>query len=150
QPGGGQAHMWFRVDRPGGRKGAFDNMFDRPVRSQTWQYYSITADVDDDAQWLSLGLFTLNGATAWWDDIRVEIIADLGALKEMERPAEPLAVLEETVKSRTASLGPDHLDTLKAMNALALAYERAGRPADAEPIERQILASVRQRSDRES
>jgi hypothetical protein len=150
KPTDGQAHMWFRVDRPGGRMGAFDNMHDRPVRSRTWQYYTISADVDDDAEQVNLGLFTLNGATAWWDDVHVITIADLTTLKELARPPEPIAMLEETVKSRTASLGSDHLDTLNAMNALALAYERAGRLADAKPIELQILASVRQRSDRET
>lgn len=41
--------------------GAFDNMGDRPVVSPTWQNYTITADVDDDAEWLGLGLMTFNG-----------------------------------------------------------------------------------------
>src|SRR5262249_33603895 len=108
------------------------------------------ADVDDDAEWVNLGLMALGGATAWWDDIHVEILGDLATVKEMERPAEPVAVLEETVKSRTASLGPDHLDTLRSLNALAQAYEAARRLTDTEPIERQILASIRGRSDRES
>jgi hypothetical protein len=142
--------MWFRVDRAGNVMGAFDNMHDRPVLSSVWHNYTITADIADDAQALNLGLLTLNGATAWWDDVRVTVICDLAQLRAAEQPAGSLSAIEETVKSRKAQLGSEHLDTLASMNALALAYEHAGRLAEAEPIEREILTSVRSRGDKES
>jgi hypothetical protein len=147
---GGCGMMWFRVDRPDGRLGAFDNMHDRPVRSSIWQNYTITADVAHDAQTLNLGLLTLEGATAWWDDVRVTVICDLAQLRAAEQPAGSLSAIEETLKSRKAKLGSEHMDTLASMNALALACERAGRLAEAEPIEQELLASVRKCSDAQS
>ena len=47
------------------------------------------------------------------------------------RTAEAIPMLEETLKLRTAKLGPDHPDTLASRNNLAVAYRR--RP-DAEAI----------------
>jgi pimeloyl-ACP methyl ester carboxylesterase len=70
---GQRSQMWLRVDCPGGG-GAFDNMDDRPVVSTNWADYSITADVAEDAQKLNLGLMTLNGTTAWWDNVRIEVL----------------------------------------------------------------------------
>ena len=147
---GGCAQMWFRVDRPRQVLGAFDNMHDRPVRSSAWRDYTITADVADDAQSLNLGLMTFNGATAWWDDLRVTVICDLEQLEAAARPAGSLSAIEETVKSKKANLGSERLDTLASMSALALAYERVGRLTEAEPIEEEILASVRQRNDKDT
>src|SRR5271157_617231 len=68
-----RAQMWLRVDRPDGT-GAFDNMYDRPVRRRAWADYSITADVANDARAVSLGLMTFAGETAWWDHVRVEVV----------------------------------------------------------------------------
>lgn len=81
----GRAQMWLRVDRPSGR-GAFDNMYDRPIRSEAWADYSITADVADDARKVNLGLITFDGATAWWDNVRVEVLGEFKTLTEPPRP----------------------------------------------------------------
>lgn len=80
------AQMWLRVDRADGI-GAFDNMRDRRVRLQTWADYSITAEIADDAQKINLGLMTFNGVTAWWDNIRIEVV---GAFTTIEDPPRPL------------------------------------------------------------
>jgi C-terminal processing protease CtpA/Prc len=80
-----RAQMWLRVDRAGGM-GAFDNMNDRPVRGQTWADYSITADIADDAQKINLGLMTRGGATAWWDNIRMEVVGEFTTLRDPPRP----------------------------------------------------------------
>lgn len=85
---GARAQMWLRVDRPGGM-GAFDNMNDRPVRSAAWADYSITADVVADAKTLNLGLMALNGATAWWDDVRLQVAGESTTLTEPPRPLDP-------------------------------------------------------------
>jgi C-terminal processing protease CtpA/Prc len=81
----GRAQMWLRVDRPGGI-GAFDNMNDRPVRSETWTEHSIVAEVADDAVALNLGLMSRDGATAWLDHVRLEILATVTTLTEPARP----------------------------------------------------------------
>jgi len=84
---GKRAQMWLRVDRVGGM-GAFDNMNNRPVRGQTWADYSITAEIADDAQKINLGLMTFNGATAWWDNVRMEVVGGFTTLKDPPRPLE--------------------------------------------------------------
>jgi C-terminal processing protease CtpA/Prc len=80
-----RAQMWVRVDRPGGI-GAFDNMGDRPVRGASWVDYSTTVEVADDAKTLNVGLMTFAGATAWWDDLRVEVVGEFTTLTEPPRP----------------------------------------------------------------
>jgi C-terminal processing protease CtpA/Prc len=82
-----RAQMWLRVDRPGG-VGAFDNMGNRPVRGQTWADHSITVEVAEDAQAITLGLMALGGVTAWWDNIRVEVVGAFTILKDPPRPLE--------------------------------------------------------------
>jgi hypothetical protein len=84
---GKRAQMWLRVDRAGGI-GAFDNMNNRPVRGQTWADYSITAEIADDAQKINLGLMTLNGVTAWWDNVRMEVVGEFATLTDPPRPLE--------------------------------------------------------------
>ncbi len=82
-----RAQMWLRVDRAGGM-GAFDNMGNRPIRGQTWADYSITAEVADDAQKINLGLMAYGGVTAWWDNVRLEVVGEFTTLKDPPRPLE--------------------------------------------------------------
>lgn len=79
-----RAQMWLRVDRPGGM-GGFDNMGDRPVSRSEWADYSITVEVADDARRVNLGLMTFGGATAWWDDVRWEVVGEFKTLREPPR-----------------------------------------------------------------
>jgi hypothetical protein len=82
---GKRAQMWLRVDRAGGM-GAFDNMNNRPVRGQTWADYTITAEIAEDAQKINLGLMTFNGVTAWWDNVRMEVLGEFTTLTDPSRP----------------------------------------------------------------
>jgi len=72
----GRAQLWFRVDRPekDGRRqtGAFDNMGDRPIRSDEWKHYEIVAQVEDDAENIALGLMVMGKEKAWLDDVTLE------------------------------------------------------------------------------
>ena len=52
---------------------------------------------------------------------------------------------EETLRLRTAKLGPNHRQTLTSRNTLATAYEALGRRAEAEALRRETLA-VRRRT----
>ncbi len=75
---GNQAQMWLRVDRraqDGSRpRGAFDNMFNRPITSSEWNHYEIIADVDVDAEDITLGVFLRGEGAAWVDDVSLEIV----------------------------------------------------------------------------
>ena len=71
---GGQAQPWFRVDRPGGRTGFFDNMQDRPIRSKNWRKFEIEGDVAVDAERINFGLLLVGKGKAWLDDVAIEIV----------------------------------------------------------------------------
>ncbi len=57
--------------------------------------------------------------------------------------AEAIALDEATLKLRTAKLGPDHVDTLKSRNNLALKYVDAGRLKEANRAFRVDAQAVR-------
>ncbi len=77
--GAGQAQVWMRVDRPGGAMGFFDNMDDRPIRSEAWASYSIRGDIDADAHQIAIGVFLLKGAgRAWIDGVSLRVIGEAG------------------------------------------------------------------------
>lgn len=73
---GNQAQLWFRVDRAAqeGRPtaGAFDNMFDRPIKTAAWEYYEIVGDVAADAETLLVGLLLTGQGKVWIDDASLE------------------------------------------------------------------------------
>lgn len=76
---GNQAQMWLRVDwrsaEDGARQiGAFDNMANRPITSGEWDYYEIVADVDVDAEYVTIGVFLRGEGKAWVDDVSLDIV----------------------------------------------------------------------------
>lgn len=75
---GNQAQLWFRVDRvseEGTRStGAFDNMHDRPIKSNEWKHYEIVGDVAEDARIIIVGLLLLGQGKAWIDDASFEVV----------------------------------------------------------------------------
>ncbi|MDW7759531.1 MAG: S41 family peptidase [Acidobacteriota bacterium] len=68
-----QAQLWLRVDRAGQIPGLFDNMGDRPIRSDRWGYYEITGRVDDDAERLTFGCFLVGSGRIWADDFELAV-----------------------------------------------------------------------------
>jgi erythromycin esterase len=66
---GGQAQLWMRVDRPGGKMGFFDNMDDHPIHDPAWRVYEIEGDVAGDAEAIAFGLFVLTGGKAYLDSV---------------------------------------------------------------------------------
>jgi hypothetical protein len=96
---GKRAQMMVRVDREGGL-GAFDNMKDRPVTSSAWADYSITVDVAGDAQQITLGLLTFGHATAWWDNIRTEVVGQFSTSQDPPRPLDDVGMRNLVAFSR--------------------------------------------------
>jgi hypothetical protein len=70
---GNQAMLWLRVDTPDG-KGFFDNMSDRPIKSNAWKHYEIVGDVAADAQQFVIGMILLGNGSAALDDVSLEIV----------------------------------------------------------------------------
>ena len=85
----GRAQMWLRVDRPGGRRGAFDNMGHDPVLPGDWRSVRIEADVHGDAESLNFGFMSLGGATVLVGSVRLET---LGAGRPLQEASGPVSL----------------------------------------------------------
>lgn len=68
---GTDAQLWLRVDRERDQDGFFDNMTDRPIKSDTWGGYEITGDVAPDAASIVYGLLIFGPGPVWIDSISI-------------------------------------------------------------------------------
>ncbi len=66
----GTGHLWLRVDKSKGR-GFFDNMQDRPAKTNQWAEYSIIGTVDSAASGISFGPMLIGKGNVFADDIRL-------------------------------------------------------------------------------
>ena len=109
----GRAQAWFRVDRPGGQTGFFDNMQDRPIRAKDWQRFEIIGDIAPDAETINFGLMLIGYGKAWLDGVAIDIA---GVAGEGNQPP--------------GELGERGLENLFALTRL-LGYVRYFHPTDA-------------------
>lgn len=65
--------LWLRVDRKKEKRGFFDNMDDRPIKSDQWSYYEIIATVAKDAEQVFFGCFLRGGGQLWADDFHIYV-----------------------------------------------------------------------------
>lgn len=91
--GNGQAQLWLRNDLAGGGSGFFDNMQDRPARTQgQWQHVEINGFINAETRNIAFGVMAVNGAIAV-DDVSISITGDLAVLpSEGPRPISPEGV----------------------------------------------------------
>ncbi len=91
-----RVQLWFRVDRTEGM-GAFDNMQDRPIQAEDWEYFDIVLDVSDNATRLNVGMFVIGPGKAWVDDASLEVVGEEVASTSWMTPAmmDAMAVAEE-------------------------------------------------------
>ena len=68
---GNQGQLWLRVDRENKQRGFFDNMNDRPIKSNEWQEYEIIGTVADDATKIFFGCFLQNMGQVWVDEFKL-------------------------------------------------------------------------------
>jgi C-terminal processing protease CtpA/Prc len=82
---GGQntGNLWLRVDRENGVMGFFDNMWDRPVKLNSWNEYEITGDVAMDALYVMFGCFLNGQGKIWVDELRL-FVSDSGKWNEVK------------------------------------------------------------------
>ncbi len=66
------AQMWLSVDRARDKKGFFDNMSDRPVRSGDWTMCEIRTTVDADATFIKFGVMSIGRGRVFVDDVSFE------------------------------------------------------------------------------
>lgn len=111
---GGRAQLWLREDRTDRKLGFFDNMDDRPLTKNEWAEAEIVGDFSQDAVMLNVGLMVMGGATAWIDDVKVEILGDS----------------KITPPDAARALSPRGVENLVAFTRL-LGYVRYFHPSDA-------------------
>jgi hypothetical protein len=81
---GNQGQLWLRVDRANGRMGFFDNMSDRPVRTDSWGTFEIEGAVDEDAQQLVFGGFLRGEGSVWLDSFELQVRQADGSYSTIE------------------------------------------------------------------
>lgn len=99
--------LWLRVDRTGQRRGFFDNMGDRPIRSAEWADYAIEGDVAGDTERINLGLLLSGSGRAWMDDVRLE---DIGPASAATSPV----TAAENLEAAIALLRTHHINSASA------------------------------------
>jgi pimeloyl-ACP methyl ester carboxylesterase len=67
------AHMYAKV-HCGAKIGFFKNTYDRPIRTNRWQQFSIEGTVDKDYTQITLGVYCLYNGNFFFDDIRLEVL----------------------------------------------------------------------------
>ncbi|MEO6583281.1 MAG: alpha/beta hydrolase, partial [Ferruginibacter sp.] len=80
------AALWFRVDKANKKMGFFNNMFDKPIRSDKWSTYSISGKIDKDAAYLNFGGLYYNKGLFYFDDFKFFIEDQAGIMKEVDLP----------------------------------------------------------------
>jgi erythromycin esterase len=95
----GFAGFWMRVDGPGRRMLAFDNMGQRGPRGTTpWTRYEIELPVDSGAVGVFFGVIRSGDGTAWYDSLALEVVGDpmprsVKEFKPETRPSEDMTRL---------------------------------------------------------
>jgi hypothetical protein len=66
--------MYLIVSRVDRRRGFFDNMDDRPVRSGQWTQCEIVGDVARDAQFIEFGFMSFGRGRVWVDSVSFDVV----------------------------------------------------------------------------
>ena len=74
------AGLWMRVDGPGGKSLAFDNMQDRAIKGTTeWTKYEIVLDVPAQAEQIAYGVLLTGRGGVWIDDLKFDVVGNATA-----------------------------------------------------------------------
>jgi hypothetical protein len=78
----GWVGMWSRVDGPNDEPLDFDNMHDRPIiGTSDWKKYEIITNVPKNAKAIAYGVLVNGKGTAYFKDIKFEVIGDASEKK---------------------------------------------------------------------
>jgi Protein of unknown function (DUF664) len=75
------AGVWARVDNKNEEKGFFDNMQDRPIKSNTWQMYAVEGTIDANSKSLNFGGLCEYNGLFYFDNFKLYIENDKGILE---------------------------------------------------------------------
>lgn len=75
------AGIWARVDNKNDEDGFFDNMGDRPIKSNVWQTYSVEGTIDAKTKSLNFGGLCEKNGKFYFDDFKLYIENKNGVLE---------------------------------------------------------------------
>jgi C-terminal processing protease CtpA/Prc len=75
--------LWVNVTNKDGSMGFFDNMQNRPITANNWEYYEINGRIDIKAQNFNFGGFLVGKGKAWFDDFHLFIKDTLNNWEEI-------------------------------------------------------------------
>lgn len=78
------AGLWVRVDNKTEGYDFFDNMRDRPIKSNDWQTYTIEGTIDENSKTLNFGGLCLYNGQFFFDDFKLFIENDKGVLEAVK------------------------------------------------------------------
>jgi len=73
-----KAAIWARVDNKNDEVGFFDNMADRPIKSDEWQTYTIEGTIDSDSKLLNFGGLCQFNGQFYFDNFKLYIENEKG------------------------------------------------------------------------
>lgn len=83
-PPAGQAHLAIRIDKNEKDILYMGTMHENPITKNSWEKYSIEANVPDSASTIRIGLVLIGDGKAWFDDSKISIIEKGKTVKESE------------------------------------------------------------------
>ena len=75
------AGVWARVDNKDKELGFFDNMNNRPIKSNTWETYVVEGTIDSNSEVLNFGGLCLYNGKFYFDNFKLYIENDKGVLE---------------------------------------------------------------------
>ncbi|MEL6558985.1 MAG: hypothetical protein AAFQ94_12425 [Bacteroidota bacterium] len=80
-----RAGVWARVDnKPGQGRGFFDNMRNRPIRSDEWKEYTVEGTFDENAESIIFGGIIYNNGKFLFDKFELYIADENGTYQQVE------------------------------------------------------------------
>lgn len=77
------AGLWARVDTNNDEPGFFDNMGDRPVKSNVWKEYTVEGTINKNSKSLNFGGLCLFNGKFYFDNFKLFIEGDDGKFQEI-------------------------------------------------------------------
>lgn len=66
--------LWARVDKLNGKEGFSENMYKTPIKSNEWKKYTIEGTIDQDAEKLFFGNWSMYNGDFCFDEVTVSIL----------------------------------------------------------------------------
>lgn len=132
------AGIWVRVDNKNGETGFFENMGQRPIRTNEWKAYTIEGVMDENADKINFGGLCMNNGRFFFDNFEFYVENDKGKFQKanVENPGFEVAVEKNTIpkwSEGTKPLNPVRIkeftfssSTDKAQGNLSLMVEGKG------------------------